>query len=120
MDVKQGFRRAMIDEVYSAALRRCHYNAKLFIEMVGRDGGVETAKSLLATAAPQYGFTELWERGGLDLTVEHLVLQDQWRNLFSHVELQEAEERLRSYASKHPSGKNPYLSHACTAAVCPL
>ncbi|MBV8450826.1 MAG: hypothetical protein JOZ29_00950 [Deltaproteobacteria bacterium] len=83
MTAEQEFQIAMIEEVYRSAFRKCHYNAKLFIEMVGQDGGVQTAKSLLATSAPQYGFTELWERGGLDVTMEHLVLQAKWRSLFT-------------------------------------
>jgi hypothetical protein len=120
MTPEQEFQTAMIEEVYRTALRKHRYNAKLFLEMVGRDGGLQTAKNLLASTGPQYGFTELWERGGLDLTMEHLILQSQWRSLFSEAELQEAEERLRAYALKPPAGKNPYVNHVCTASVCPL
>jgi hypothetical protein len=120
MTGQQEFQTAMIEEVYRAALRKCRYNAKLFIEMVGRDGGLQTARSLLAASAPQYGFTELWERGGLDVTMEHLVLQAQWRTFFSQAELQEAEQRLCSYVERHPGGNNPYVNHVCTAVACPL
>jgi hypothetical protein len=120
MSLEQEFHTAMIEEVYRAALRKHHYSAKLFLEMVGRDGGSQTAKNLLASMAPQYGFTELWERGGLDSTMEHLVLQAKWRSLFSQAELQEAEKRLSAYATKHPGGNNPYANHVCTASICPL
>jgi hypothetical protein len=120
MSTEQEFQRAMIEEVYRAALRKHHYNAKLFLEMVGRDGGTQTAKNLLASMAPQYGFTELWERGGLNSTMEHLVLQAKWRTLFSQAELQEAEKRLRAYTTKHPGGKNAYLNHVCSIPACPL
>ena len=119
MTLEQEFQTAMLEDVYRAAVQRCHYNAKLFLEMVGRDGGVRTAKNLLR-GAPQYGFTELWERGALDLTVEHLVLQAKWRSLFSQAELQEAADRLSSYASRHPGGSNPYSKHSCNAPGCPL
>ena len=120
MTLEQEFQTAMVEEVYRAALTKFRYNAKLFLEMVGRDGGVSAAKTLLATSAPQYGFTELWERGGLDLTMEHLVLQAKWRSLFSQTELQEAADRLSSYSSRHPGGSNPYANHSCTAPGCPL
>lgn len=120
MATEQEFQTAMIEDVYRAAVLKCRYNAKLFIEMIGRNGGVQTAKTLLGSEAPQYGFTELWERGGLDVTVEHLVLQKRWRGLFSEAELRVAEKRLAEYSRKHPMGKNPYAVHVCSAARCPL
>lgn len=49
----------MIEEVYRTAHRKYRYNGKLFLEMVGRDGGLQAAKNLLASAAPQYGFTRI-------------------------------------------------------------
>ena len=33
------------------------------------------------------GFTELWQRGRLDLPVEALVMQPKWASLFSGIEL---------------------------------
>lgn len=41
------------------------------------------------------GFTALWERGRLDLTVEAVVLTDPWRTLFSDSELETARKRLQ-------------------------
>jgi hypothetical protein len=55
----------MAEEVCRAALRKCRYNGRIFLEMVGQSEGVRAAKNVPAASAPQYGFTELWERGGL-------------------------------------------------------
>jgi hypothetical protein len=39
----------------------------------------------------------LWERKRLDLAVESLVLNPEWRHLFSTAELEIARRRLRDY-----------------------
>jgi len=43
--------------------------------MVSNEGGLKTARKLLATAEPSDGFTELWRNHRLDLTMESLVLK---------------------------------------------
>jgi hypothetical protein len=62
--------------------------------MVVEMGGVAAAKKLLASDDIQSGLYELFECGRLDLTVETLVLQDEYRSLFSPEELVEAQRRL--------------------------
>ena len=54
----------------------------------------EVAKQLLASGSPQEGFVHLRECGCLDLTVEALVLQYQFKSLFTRYELIEAKRRL--------------------------
>jgi len=62
--------------------------------MVGEHGGVEAAKSLLYTPGLQYGFTELWKCGRLDITMEALILQQQYSSLFTDQEREIARKRL--------------------------
>ena len=69
------------------------YNATRFLQMLGDHGGVETAHRLLPNMSD--GFTELWKRNRLDLTVESLILKPEWQELFSESERDIARSRLR-------------------------
>lgn len=85
-------------EIYHAAKREAGYNASRFLQMVGNTGGLPTAKLLLASDAPSDGYTELWKRARLDLTVEALVADNpRWQPLFSPAELKRARKRLADY-----------------------
>jgi hypothetical protein len=94
--VEKRLHQAMI-RLYQDAKRETGYNATRFLQMVSGQGGAATARQLLAGAQPSDGFTALWERGRLDLTVEHLVLQPEFETLFSDGERQLAAERLAGY-----------------------
>jgi hypothetical protein len=83
--------------IYVAAKEECNYNATYFLRMVEESGGLQAAKKLLTTDAPQYGFTKLWECGRLDLFVKALVLSDEFRSLFTQDELDTARNRLSEY-----------------------
>jgi len=87
------FHQAMIG-IYVAAADECNYRAKAFLSMVVEMGGLAAAKQLLSTSEMQSGLLELFECGRLDLTVETLVLNDEYRELFTRGELAEAERRL--------------------------
>jgi hypothetical protein len=68
------------------------YNATRFHQMLTEHGGVETARRLLPQMSD--GFTQLWQRKRLDLTVEWIVLEPQWHDLFSDEERDIARRRL--------------------------
>ncbi|APR34340.1 hypothetical protein [Paraburkholderia sp. SOS3] len=83
--------------IYDAALRlNPPYRANLFLRMVNEHGGKEAANRLLATRNPSEGFTQLFLRGleNLCLSVEYLVLQKPWRDLFTAEQLAVARKRL--------------------------
>lgn len=90
------FDKAMMD-IYRRAKSECNYTASYFLGMLLEHRGVETARILLAAESPQEGFTRLWERGRLDLTVECLVLSERFRGLFGDHEREKARSRLREY-----------------------
>ena len=90
---EEEFHNAML-RIYRRAKDECGYNATRFLQMLAELGGMETARRLLSTDEPQIGFTELWEARRLDLTVEALVLQPEWRDLFSSDQLECARSRL--------------------------
>jgi len=88
--------------IYRKAKEECGYIATRFLQMVANNGGLKTAKKLLATSEPSDGFTELWEKHRLDLTVECLVLRPEYRPLFTDDEIATARERLISYGYQFP------------------
>lgn len=65
--------------------------------MVSDQGGYETARTLLHAPKVSDGYTALWERKRLDLTVEALILKAEWRDLFSNAEREIARKRLIEY-----------------------
>lgn len=78
---------------YEAARKR-GYIATYFLQMLEEHGGVETAKRLLAKSEPQTGLFELWNLGLLKESMEAVVLQDKFKDLFTMDELAEAHRRL--------------------------
>lgn len=95
-DLERRFHGAMI-EIYEKAKREAGYTATRFLHMVSEIGGPAAARRLLAAPAVSDGFTALWERGRLDLTVETLVLSEQYRELFIEEERERAAARLAAY-----------------------
>jgi len=95
--LEREFHEAMM-EVYTRALREARYNARRFRSMVAEHGGVETARYLLRAPTVSEGYTALWERMRLDLTVEYLILEPRWDELFSDEDRRIAIRRLRDYS----------------------
>jgi hypothetical protein len=95
-DLQSGFDAAMM-RIYQRALREAGYNATRFLQMLYDHRGLETARILLHAANVSDGYVALWERKRLDLTVEALVLQEEWRTLFSDEERDIARDRLIAY-----------------------
>jgi hypothetical protein len=93
------FDRAMLN-LYHEAKRRLGYNASYFRRMVSEYGGLQAAKMLLAKPMASSGFTELFIRGAVELTVEALVTQSRWRSLFSAEELAIADSRLQAVTAQ--------------------
>ena len=80
--------------VYDRGRSEAGYNASYFLSMLAQHGPRETAHKLLASPAISDGFAELWERGRLDLTVEALVTEPKFSELFSTNEIEIARRRL--------------------------
>lgn len=91
------FDSAMFD-IYRRAKSEAGYNATIFLQMISDRGGLDTAKYLINAAKASDGYTQLYERGRLDLTVEALVVgQPRWQHLFESEELERAKRRLVEY-----------------------
>ena len=96
-DLKTQFDVAMFD-VYRRAKDEAGYNATIFLQMLTDNKGVQTAKTLINSPKPSDGYTALYLRGRLDLTVEALVIEDErWHQLFTDHEITRARRRLKDY-----------------------
>ena len=82
-------------------------NATRFWRMLKNRGGFQVAVYLLNKSQPQIGFERLRDSKNFELTVEFLVLQEPWRQLFEQRYLDEAEKRLRD------CGFDPYKTGDC-------
>jgi hypothetical protein len=70
------------------------YFGMRFRQMIEEHGAVDTAKRLLEAREIQTGLHRLWELGSLDKSMEALVIQERFRELFTPAEINEARRRL--------------------------
>ena len=86
--------------IYRDAKVKAKYNATLFLQMLSEHGGYDTALRLIRSERPSDGYTALFERGQLELTVEALVIKTPWNSLFIESDLTKAAGRLKQYKYK--------------------
>ncbi|ABE61208.1 uncharacterized conserved protein [Nitrobacter hamburgensis X14] len=105
MDVlKQEFQVELFN-AYKRAKDEAKYHATIFIQMLTDRGGLETAKFLINSPKVSDGYTALYERERLDLTVEAIVAENsKWHPLFTTEEIDRCHKRLAQY------GYTPRLS----------
>jgi hypothetical protein len=89
---------AAMFKIYERAKSEAGYNATVFLGMLNDRGGLSTAKYLINTSKPSDGYTHLYERGRLDLTVEAMIVENsKWHEFFTGEELTRARRRLKQY-----------------------
>src|SRR4051812_16012400 len=95
MESDRSFGRAMIQLYHEA--KREGYTPAYFLRMISEIGPLATAKHLINSDNPSEGFARLYELGRLDLSVEALALQPEWRDLFTNDERKKARQRLSEH-----------------------
>jgi hypothetical protein len=83
--------------IYDRARGEANYHATYFLSMLAEHGSLATARKLLHGPTVSDGFAALWERGRLDLTVEALVIQPRFADLFTPSEIEIAQHRLGQF-----------------------
>lgn len=89
---KQEFNRDMID-LYNQG-KKVGFNATRFLQMISEYGGYETACKLIAGRDDVSGFTELWDKNRLDLSMEYLVVH-KWAHIFTEEQVKICAKRLK-------------------------
>jgi hypothetical protein len=83
--------------IYQRADSEAGYKAVRFFAMLS-EHRVETAKRLIHSATVSDGYTALWQRKRLDLTVEAVIHENpKWHLLFTAEELAICRRRLEDY-----------------------
>ena len=96
-DLQNRFDLAMLS-IYKRAKYEAKYNATRYLQMLDNYGGLDTARILINAPNVSDGYTALWERGRLDLTVEALIFDNpEYHELFTREELAIVKKRLIDY-----------------------
>jgi hypothetical protein len=94
--------------IYTRARLEADCKATIFLQMLHRHGGLGTARQLINSPAVSEGYTALYERGRLDLTVEAVIVENpRWHSLFTSDELSRVRKRLDAYGytTGNPAGQ---------------
>jgi hypothetical protein len=95
-ELEQRFHAAMIN-LYQTAKREIDYTPTYFLQMVSEYGGLKTAKRLIHKDKPSEGFTTLYLKNSLELSVEAHVIRPEFAPLFTTEEIAIARARLKKY-----------------------
>jgi hypothetical protein len=96
----------MLEEEFDQRMQQLHlkgkqearYSAPLFGQLLQEQGGLETARRFIHSPDYAPGFTKLWERKRLDLTVEAVIVEEpKWQPLFTAEEIDICRKRLGEY-----------------------
>jgi hypothetical protein len=93
-----------MQELYHSGKKEARFSAPLFAELLREHGGLETARRFIHSVDYAQGFTALWERKRLDLTVEAMILaEEKWHPLFTEEEIAICRKRLKEYGYEKAS-----------------
>lgn len=91
---------AEMENGYQRAGREIGYWANYFIRDLRVEGAVGSAKKMLRPqkkGGVHRGLQRLLDAGRTDIALEHIVLQERFRHLFTEAELAEAQRRVDSF-----------------------
>jgi hypothetical protein len=83
--------------VYTRAKQEYHYDAKVFKALLTQNSGLTVAQNLLKADAPQYGLLRLKELRALHISLENVVLNPKYSDLFLTREKEIARQRLADF-----------------------
>ena len=89
--------------IYDRAKSECRYIATHFRQMISAKGAIATAKYLINSEREQIGFKTLTKMKRWDLTAEFLVIQKEWKELFTKTDVINAMNRLLKSGYKPPN-----------------
>lgn len=97
------------DRVWNAikeSINSCKYRPQILISMLIESGdAIKTTQQIIRNPNITYGFEKLRECNRLDLTLEAILLEEEWANLFTEDEKNIAGDRLAE-VGYHVAGKD--------------
>lgn len=94
--VEDEFDRAVLGQI-DRCLKELRYNPSYLRLLISQHGALGTARRLLTQPAVSDGFVKLWENQRLDLTLEALVLEPRFGDLFTDSERNTARSRMDDF-----------------------
>ena len=88
------------DERINESIRemiRIGYRPQAFITMRVTHGTIIAVKKLINSQEIPRGFITLWERNRLDLSMENIIQEPEWNDLFTEDDRKIAKQRLKDY-----------------------
>jgi hypothetical protein len=79
------------------SMKKRNYTPTVFIKMITEHGEVEAVRRLINNPKPSSGFTKLWKLKALNLSIEAIILEEDWKTIFSEEERMKARKRLKEY-----------------------
>jgi hypothetical protein len=73
------------------------YKPKAFMTMIVEYNAIDAVKRLVNSDKISDGFVRLWELERLDLSMENIIQENEWNNLFTKEEQEKAKKRLMKY-----------------------
>ncbi len=109
------FEKAM-HQIYVRAKKEAGYNATIFLRMLDDRHGLGTAKYLINSSQVSDGYTHLYERGRLDLTVEALVVENPSGTVLSRET--RSRRRERGCATMNTNSRSSRTHTPTPRAIC--
>jgi hypothetical protein len=78
-------------------MNKLGYTPHVFLKMKIEHGTVDAIKRLINSKEISDGFTKLWKLGKLNLSMENIIQEPAWVNLFTEDERKKAKKRLKKY-----------------------
>ncbi|OON96337.1 MAG: hypothetical protein ATN36_05670 [Epulopiscium sp. Nele67-Bin005] len=95
-NLKQLFDKEIID-TYKCIIKDVKYKCPTLLTQINKYGGYEAVIKYIGTDANTVDFGVLWEAQRLDLTVEALITDEKFRNIFPEEIVSFCENRLNDY-----------------------
>lgn len=93
---KQAFHNEMIS-LYKTISKQLKYKSTKLLDMINKYGGYEAAIKFIKSESNTFDFTILWENERLDLSVEALITNAKYRELFPEEVVSFCDRKLKDY-----------------------
>ncbi len=95
--IKQSFHNEMV-LIYKRITKELKYKSPRLIDLINKNGGYEAAIKYLVTESSVQDFAVLWENERLDLSVEALIINEKYRDIFDESIVEMCDKKLKEYS----------------------